>query len=455
MHQLLVAGGTIVSGGLRFTADLLAEDGIIRAVGTELRAPGAEVLDARGLLVLPGGVDVHVHLPWPTGSHISSDDIASGTLAALHGGTTTLIDFVIPGETQSLAEALDGKLQEASGAAWVDHAFHLNIRGDTASKIAEIPEMVRRGFPSFKVFMAYEGFRLKDDELRAVLRAAAAAGGMVSAHAEDGPLADAETARLLAGGQRGLEYYPQARPAACEESAVRRVLAFQAECGARLHVHHISTASGAELVGAARRAGRPVSGETCPHYLLFTAEDYRGNPAQAASLVCAPSIKSREDQDGLWRALQSGEISTLATDHCPYTRAQKEADLSDFSRVPGGMSGVETRLALVYSAGVPGGKLSLERLAQVWSEGPARAFGLFPRKGVLAPGSDADLVLFDPSQTWTLRAAELHSRSDCHPAEGWRVNGRPVATVLRGQVAVRGGQLAAGKPCGQLLRRTL
>jgi dihydropyrimidinase len=331
----------------------------------------------------------------------------------------------------------------------VDYSFHLNIRGDVSPRLAEIPALVERGFPSFKVFMAYEGFRLEDADLVRVMQAVSRANGVVSVHAEDGPLADAVTAGLLAGGLRAPAYFGLARPAACEEQAIRRILAHQQQTGARLHIHHVSTRAGAAAIGQARRSGRMVSGETCPHYLLFSAADYAGDPSQAAALVCSPSIKDGYHQPALWQALAEDALSVLATDHCPYTRAQKEAHLDDFSQIPGGLAGVETRLPLMYSAGVAAGRLSLARFAQVWAEGPARAFGLYPRKGTLSVGSDADLVLVDPQAAWTLRAADLHMNTDCLAYEGQQGTGKPVATILGGRVIVQDGKMLA-EPCGQL-----
>jgi dihydropyrimidinase len=347
---------------------------------------------------------------------------------------TTVIDFVIPDEDQSLADALRAKQAEAGATAWVDYAFHLNVRGDVEARFAEIPALVQAGYPSYKAFMAYEGFRLKDGELRRLLETVQAAGGMVTVHAEDGPLADCLTAELLQSGRRALADFPAARPAACETQAVERLLRFQQETSARVHIHHVSTAEAAAQIAAARAAGRPVTAETCPHYLVFSDEDYCGDLAQAAALVCAPSIKSKADQAGLWQAVADGTFSAVATDHCPYSRAQKLTHPDDFSQVPGGMAGVETRLPLLVSQGVQTGRLTPEQLAFVFSEGPAQALGLYPRKGLLVVGSDADLVLLDPNRAWTLSAAGLHSNTDCSPYEGLAVTGKPVAVALRGEL---------------------
>jgi dihydropyrimidinase len=455
MSQLLVKGGSCVNPGGVFEADLLADQGRIVAIGSDLGKEAETVIDARGRLVLPGGIDVHVHMPWPAGDIISSDDFGSGTRGAAHGGVTTVLDFCIPGEEQDLVEALESKLTEAEGAAWVDYGLHLNIRGEVDSKIAAIPELVERGFPSFKVFMAYEGFRLEDRDLLRVMQAIAAAGGMLQVHAENGLLADHLTQELETRGETALADYPRARPPLCEVEAIHRVLAYARQIGARVHVHHVSTAQGAELIGRTRGEGLPVSGETCPHYLVFTSEEYAGEPRQAANLVCAPPIKTAQDRAGLWRALANGSLSMVATDHCPYTKAQKHDHLEDFTQVPGGMGGVETRLPLLYTKGVVEGRLSLSRFVEVWATEPARVFGLWPRKGAIAVGSDADLVILDPGRESVLRAAELHMNTECCPYEGWQVRGFPVTTVLRGQLLVDDGRLAVKQPPGRFVERHL
>jgi dihydropyrimidinase len=454
VEKILIKNGLVARGSGALQEDILIEEGVIRQLGVDLPAQGAKVKDASGLIVLPGGVDVHVHLPWPTGSHVSTDTFATGTRAAAFGGVTSVIDFCIPEGEESLSEVLYRKKDEAAREAWVDYSFHLNIRGEIQEKVKEIPALMHAGFPSFKVFMAYEGFRLDDPELRLVLEAARSAGALVTVHAEDGLLADRLTKKLLVEGRKSLNYYPESRPVECEEDAIHRLLHYQQQIGTRVHIHHVSTSGGVRAIAEAKLAGRPVSGETCPHYLLFTSGDYCGDPARAASLVCSPSIKGVNHQKSLWEGLENGTLSIIATDHCPYTCSQKEADLTDFSKVPGGMGGVELRLPLIYSAGVATGKMTLERFVQVWAEEPARIFGLSPRKGRLVPGVDADLVLFDPSTRWEVHAAELHMNTDCLPYEGMRLQGKVQATFLRGRLICREDELQA-EPGGTLIPRVL
>ncbi len=456
MCSLLIKDGICVMSESSYKADLLLEDGRIAQIAERIDAPPAgRVIDAQGCYVLPGGVDVHVHLPWPKGEHISRDDIRSGTRAAAFGGVTTVIDFAIPDEDETLQAALDKKLAEACRNAWVDYSFHINIRGNIQKMLPEIPVLAAAGFPSFKVFMAYEGFRVDDHDLLKIMDAAARSGAMVDVHAENGPLADAITAGLVRHNHTAPRFYAAARPEICEVDAISRILAYQQVTGCRLHIHHVSTAAGANLIAVARREGRPVTGETCPQYLTLTGHGYEGDPAMAAAMVCAPSIKTPTDRQGLWRHLADGSLSILATDHCPYSWEQKRQSLDNFPGIPGGIGGVELRLPLVYSEGVRKGRITLEGFVDAWATQPARTFGMFPHKGQIAVGSDADLVIFNPDIEWTLRAADLHMNTDCLPYEGWPVVGKPLATVLHGEIIMENGSMVQETPGGVLVPRRL
>ncbi|MDX9849963.1 MAG: dihydropyrimidinase [Anaerolineaceae bacterium] len=455
MTKTIIHGGKIVTSQAVTVADILIENGVITDIQPGLEFAGSNQINAQGKLVLPGGVDVHTHMPWPTGSFISTDTLASGSRAAAFGGVTSIIDFAIPNENESLQSALDRKLAEATIEAWVDYSFHINIRGEIHRNLGEIPELVQAGFPSYKVFMAYEGFRLPDADLLQVLKTVQEAGGMVNVHAENGPLADYLTTELIRQGKRSLAFFPQARPAICEEEAVSRILTYQKQTGVRLHIHHVSTAAAVDLIRSARAAGQPLTAETCPQYLVFCDEDYCSDPQLAAALVCAPAVKSKHDQAALWEGLIDGTLSAVATDHCPYSKEQKFSGGDNFSLVPGGMAGVETRLPLLFDYGVNTGRLSLSQFAFVWAEGPARSFGLFPRKGTIAIGSDADLVIFDPNEQWKLKAADLHMNTDYLSYEGFSVTGKPKMTILRGEVIVQDNHLGSDRSRGALIPRSL
>ena len=453
MKTLLIKGGTLVLEDGPKVADLLVENEKISLIQQEIQIENAQVIDARDKLVLPGGIDVHVHLPWPTGTHISSDDFYTGTKAAAFGGVTTIIDYVIPEGEESLRDALKRKQAGSKENAWVDYSFHLNLRGDLSNKLPEVQELVEAGYPSFKVFMAYEGFRLPDQDILESMQAVAQAGGMLTVHAENGFLADFLTRNFVREGKKALSNYPLTRPALCETEAIQRVLAYARVTGAKVHIHHVSTGLGAEMIKAAREEGMPVSGETCPQYLVFSDLDYAGDPAKAASLVCAPAIKSPADRQALWEALADESLSAVATDHCPYTREQKEANLDDFTKVPGGMAGVETRLPILYTEGVLKDRISLTRFAQLWATEPARIFGLYPRKGVLAVGSDADITIIDPGQKITISAENIHMNTDCLPYEGYELSGLAESVILRGSPLIKAGILAGTSPTGKTVAR--
>lgn len=454
MKPLLIRGGTLVNHDNTVDADIIINrHGKIAEIGEDLYLENASVIDAREKYVLPGGIDVHVHLPWPTGAYISSDDFGSGTRAAMFGGTTTIIDYVIPDEQESLLSALNRKQEKALDNAWVDYSFHINIRGDVDQKIPGIPELVALGLPSFKIFLAYEGFRLSDQAILQTMQAVHKAGGILVVHAENGPLADYLTGEFAKMDKLALKYYSQTRPALCEFEAIQRILAYAQAIGTRVHFHHVSTELGADAINTAREKGLPVTGETCPHYLVFSDEDYLGDLSKAASLVCAPSIKTNNDRQALWKALQEGSLSMVATDHCPYTKDQKESHLNDFRKVPGGMAGVETRLPILFTEGVIKKRLSLERFVEVWSTEPAKVFGLYPQKGSLAVGSDGDLVIINPHKKSVLSSEITHMNTDCLPYEGKEVYGYPVTTILRGTPVVVAGEQADDNPRGQLLHR--
>lgn len=450
--ELIVKGGTLFTTAGSFRADVGISEGKIAALASDLEADGAEVLEAAGCWVFPGGVDAHCHLPWPSKQVLSGDDVRSGTLAAICGGVTTVLDFVIPELGEGLLEALERKLQETGHGLYSDYSAHICIRQVTESSLAQIPLLVERGFPSFKIFLAYEGFRLEDRDVLRVLAAVRDAGGLVSVHAENGLLADLATRGLVEGGLVSPDHYADSRPAYCEHEAIGRIIRYAGAVGTPLHIHHVSTGEGARLIAQARRRGQQVSAETCPQYLLFTDDAYRAGGIEATYLVIAPPLRQAEDRTALWEALVSDGLSMVATDHCPYSRAQKAAGLDDFTRIPGGTAGVETRWPLLFTEGVASGRLAPERLAAVWALNPARRFGLYPRKGSLAVGADADLVIVEPGRESELSAFGLHMNTDYSVYEGKKVRGFPLTTVLRGRVVVRDGEPVA-EPHGQVIFR--
>ena len=442
--DLVIANGTLVTAEATAAADLGIAGGRIAAIGAGLR--GAETIDARGLLVLPGAVDEHVHLQMPVGEFCSSDDFATGTVAAAHGGTTTVLDFVEPRPDKPLVDALLARRAEAEGKAAIDYGLHMTLSRADDETLAQVPDCIAAGAASYKLYMAYDGLRLDDGGLLRALALLGECGGRALVHAENHHAIAYLVARALAEGRIGPENHPATRPDVMEAEAVHRLLALARVDGTPVVVAHLSCALGLEEVRAARARGQAVWVETCPQYLLLDEGLYRQPGFEAAKVVMAPPPRTAADRAALWAGLRAGEIDTVATDHCPFFFAtQKTRGRDDFSRIPGGAPGIETRLALLYSHGVRPGHLSPSRWVEACCTAPARRFGLAPRKGTLAIGADADVVLFDPEKPVVLSQQSLHQNVDYTPYEGWEVRGYPVTVLSRGEVIVRDGQFL-GRP---------
>jgi dihydropyrimidinase len=447
--MLLIRGGTLVDGVGARRGDLLIDGERIAAVG-DVDAPEADVVDASGALVIPGGIDAHTHFDLPVGAVRSADDFESGTVAAACGGTTCVIDFAGSGR-----ESPEGALWEwhakADRRAAVDYAFHLTLTAvpeDPAEAGRLFGSLVRQGVTSVKLYMAYpERLMVDDATLLRALRASVTAGVLVCVHAEDGTEVERRKAEALSRGPGAPATIPWVRPPEVEAEAVRRAGELAREAGAPLYVVHLSSAAGLSEVRAARMAGRPVLAETCPQYLFLTDDHLRAGE-DAQDFVCAPPIRSDSDRLALWEGLADGAVSVVSTDHCPFTRrdrrrgtAAREGGWANFAEIPGGLPGVETRVALVYQ-GVRDGTLSVERWVEAVAGAPARVFGLAHRKGSLEPGMDADVVVFDPEASKRLDPASLHMRTDHSPYEGMEIRGWPALTLSRGTIVGRDGEPA-------------
>jgi dihydropyrimidinase len=450
MHDLVIANGTLVTAETTARADLAISGERITAIGYGLEAQ--EVLDASGMLVIPGAVDEHVHLQMPAGEFCSSDDFHSGTVAAACGGTTTVIDFVEPRHGQPLQDALFERRTEADSRVVIDYGLHMTLSQADAGTLDQISATMAAGVASFKLYMAYEGLRLDDGELLRVLAALRSHQAHILVHAENHHAIRYLTALALAEGRAGPENHPLTRPAVMEAEAVHRLLALAHVTDTPLMVAHMSCALGLEAVRAARARGQKVWIETCPQYLLLDEAVYQRPGFEGAKFVMAPPARTASDRAALWSGLASGEVDTVATDHCPFFyETQKSRGRRDFSRIPGGAPGIETRLVLLYTHGVRNGWLSLERWVELCCTEPARRFGMAPRKGTLSIGADADVVVFDPERQMTLSAASLHQNVDYCPYEGWMVHGYPVTVLSRGEVLVREGQVTAPAGRGRFL----
>lgn len=452
--DLVIRGGTLITPVGQRQADLAVSDGRIAGIGKNLK--GNLVIPAEGLLVLPGGIDPHVHLEMPVGVTRSSDDWFSGTMAAACGGTTTIIDFVESQPGESLADALKKRRALAQDQAAIDYGLHMTITNDDPGTLKEIASICQAGCPSFKAYMTYDGFRLSDAALLKVLTTVKAAGGIVLVHAENDALIQSLQAQFRQRGWTAPKYHSLSRPPDAEGEAIGRALALAEAAGAAIYIVHTSTTLGVQAIQAARRRGVHAFGETCPQYLTLSDQELSRDDFEGAKYVCSPPLRSHADQEALWQALASGSLQTIGTDHCPFNYAtQKILGFSCYEKIPGGLPGIEARLALLYTFGVNCGKFSLERLVEVCSTNPARIFGLYPRKGSLQVGADADIVLFDPGRSLTLTHAMLHEQVDYTPYEGLELSGYPVMTLLRGKVIVDNGQFTGQHGQGQYLSRSL
>lgn len=452
---LLIRNGTIVTPLDAWRGDVLCREGRIADLGRRLEA-GAEdeVVDASGAWVLPGGVDPHVHLSLAVAGTVSADDFESGTAAALAGGTTTILDFVHPGRGEPFAEAIAARRAEAATAV-ADYGLHLAVTWWDEEGPAALERAVsEEGIPSFKVYLAYkETVGIEDRELVGVLRTAAALDALVLVHAEHGDMIEDLRERLIAEGRTAPRHHARSRPPELEGEATWRASVLAGTCGARLYVVHVTCREALEAVAAARARGWRVHGETCPQYLLLDDSVYDVPGFDGAAYVVAPPIRPVGHQEALWRALASGTLETVGTDHCPFSMEQKRLGRYDFRRIPGGAAGVEHRLALLWTYGVEAGRFDVHRFVDLVSTRPAKLFGLYPRKGAVAIGSDADLVVWDPEASGLVSAQTHRHRNDSSIYEGMAVKGSPAVVVSRGRVVVRDGTLDVEPGRGRYLRR--
>ncbi len=398
MH-ILLHGGTVVSAEGTAVLDVLIEDGRIAAVGEHLPAGDAQVVDCAGKLLFPGFIDGHTHFDLEVGGTITADDFTTGTRAALRGGTTTIVDFAAPDKGEPLAVGLARWRKKAEGRSACDYGFHMTIDDWNEGISREVGEMMEQGITSFKMYMTYPAMMIPEGDMYHALLRLKEAGGITGVHCENDGVIRALVADAKAAGRMGPGSHPRTRPAPLEAEAVGHLLRMAQLADVPVVIVHLSARESLEEVRAARRRGQRVYVETCPHYLLLEDSVY-DNPdyLEAARFVCAPPLRKRADQEVLWEALRGGEIDTVATDHCSFTLAQKRAGQYDFTRIPGGLPGVEHRGVLLYTYGVAAGRVTAADMCRVLSENPARLYGCWPRKGLIAPGSDGDIVVLDPDR---------------------------------------------------------
>ncbi|HEY7114696.1 MAG TPA: dihydropyrimidinase [Thermoanaerobaculia bacterium] len=454
--RTLVRGGTVVTAADIYRGDVLVVDEKIAALGTSLDGPADRTIDASGKYVIPGGIDVHTHLDMPFGGTTSADDFASGTIAAAHGGTTSVVDFAIQYKGQTLRQAWDAWMKKADGKAAIDYGFHMIITDLPDAVEREMDAMVEAGITSFKLFMAYRGVLMLDDGsiFRALLRTAGN-GGTICMHAENGDVIDVLVKRALAEGKTEPRYHALTRPPRAEAEATHRAIALAEMAGVPLYVVHLSAAEALEQVTLARDRGLPAYAETCPQYLFLSYANYEEPGFEGAKYVMSPPLRAMGNEEKLWRGLAGNDLQAVSTDHCPFCmKEQKELGRGDFSKIPNGAPGIETRMSLLFDGGVKAGRITLNRFVELTSTSPAKIFGLFPRKGTIAPGSDADLVIFDPEKKHTLSAKTHHMKVDYNPYEGREVTGQADTVVSRGRVIVEKGEFVGKAGGGSFLKRS-
>jgi dihydropyrimidinase len=449
--ETVIRGGLVATVEATFRADVGIEGGRISAIAE--RIEGEDVIDARDCIVVPGAVDVHTHFDTQLGDSRTADDYESGSRAAAFGGITAFVNYAFQGDGESLRDAIAREAAKAGPQSYVDYSFHPVITRVDPDVLAELENIRDDGFTSVKLFTAVPGFQLPDDDILAILRRAAETGLLVNVHAEDGALIEHLTASLLEAGQRELDSLPRARPDVAEGLATEKLAVYGGETGCPIYFVHLSSAAALDAVRRARARGTEIYIETRPIYLFLDEACYCLPPREARRFVTWPPLRRRGDQEALWQALAVGEIQTYATDHTTWTLAQKTDTSLDFASVPGGVSNVESLLGMLYSEGVRTGRLSLSRLVAVTSTNPAKLFGLWPRKGTITVGADADLALIDPERRVTIASERMQSSSDFDPYEGFEAVGWPVKTIVRGRVVVDDGELVAEPGYGRLVPR--
>ena len=451
--KYLFKNGTVVSGRGTRRADVLVEDEKILQVARGISDPLARTVDVTGRLLLPGFIDAHTHFDLDVCNTTTADDFDSGTRSAIRGGTTTVVDFACPTKGESLHYGLDLWHKKADGKCWCDYGFHMTIDDWNEDIEREIDDMYAAGISSFKMYMTYPAMMIGDEAMYKALKKLKEKGGICGVHCENSGVINALIEEKRAAGATGVASHPETRPDYLEAEAVGRLLRIAQAVDIPVVIVHLTNAAALAEVHAARRRGQKVYVETCPQYLVlddsvYYNEDY----SRAARYVCAPPLRKSADCRALWAGLRRGEIQTVSTDHCSFTLEQKEAGRGDFTRIPGGLPGVEARGELVYSFGVATRKISLAAMCRVLSENPAKLYGMFPRKGVIAPGADADIVVYDPRADHILRAEDMVSRAGYTPYEGFVTRGSIAQVWLRGRLMVEDGQVV-GDRMGQYILR--
>ncbi|WP_191561887.1 dihydropyrimidinase [Metabacillus idriensis] len=452
----LIKNGTIVTAADTYKADILVDGEQIAVIGCNLSEEGAEIIDANGCYVFPGGIDPHTHLDMPFGGTVTKDDFESGTMAAAFGGTTTVIDFCLTEKGKPLKDAIHTWHEKSKDKAVIDYSFHLMISEINDDVLEELPTVINEeGISSFKVFMAYKNvFQADDETLFRTLLTAKELGGLVMVHAENGDVIDYLTKKALADGKTDPIYHALTRPPEVEGEATGRAAQLTGLANSQLYVVHVSCADAVEKIAEARSKGFDVWGETCPQYLVLDQTYLEKPDFEGAKYVWSPPLRDKKHQDVLWNALKTGVLQTLGSDQCSFDfKGQKDLGKGDFTKIPNGGPIIEDRLSILFSEGVNKGRISLNQFVDMTSTKTAKLFGLYPKKGTIAVGSDADLVLFDPAAERTISAETHHMAVDYNAFEGIKVTGEPVSVLSRGEFVVRDKQFIGRAGSGKFQKR--
>lgn len=454
--SLLIKNGRIITADADYIADILIEGEQIKTIGKNLQHTADEIIDATGKLVFPGGIDPHVHLDMPFMGTYSSDNYETGTLAALHGGTTMVIDFILQTQGKSLHHALESWQSRSSGNCYGDYSFHMAVTDFNEDTKKEIAQMVEEeGITSFKTFMAYKGALMIDDrQMVGLMQEVKKCGGMVTVHATNGDMIDFLIAKHRAEGKLSPLYHYLSQPEITEAEATGRFSDMANYTGVPAYVVHMTCEGALNHIRDNQKRNQKVYAETCIQYLILDASLYEKN-FEGAKWVMSPPLRQKKDQDTLWAGIRQGTVQVVATDHCPFMWEQKKLGEHDFSKIPNGHPAIENRMELLFTEGVQKGKITLQQYVDVTSTNAAKIFGMFPRKGCIAPGSDADLVIFDPDEEHIISASTHHMRVDYSAYEGWKLKGKCKKTILRGKVAIDDGEVRIDKGYGKFIRRNI
>jgi dihydropyrimidinase len=452
----LIKNGTIVTATDHYQGDILIEDGLITAIGLNLAQDGAEIVDATGKYVFPGGIDPHTHLDMPFGGTVTADDFETGTIAAAFGGTTTVIDFCLTNKGKPLSQSVQTWHQKAEGKAVIDYSFHLMIAEINDEVLAELPSMIHdEGITSLKVFMAYKNvFQADDGTLYRTLLEAKKHGALVMVHAENGDVIEYLIKEALEAGQTDPIYHALTRPSLIEGEATGRAAKLTALANSQLYVVHVTCEEAVQQITEARNRGVDIWGETCPQYLMLDQTYLEKPDFEGAKYVWSPPLRPKFHQEVLWNALKTGQLQTVGSDQCSFNfNGQKDLGLGDFSKIPNGGPCIEDRFSILFSEGVGKGRITLNQFVDIVSTRSAKLFGLFPKKGTIAVGGDADIVIFDPNVKRTISAETHHMNVDYNPFEGIEITGEPVTVLSRGAFVIQDKQFVGEAGNGQFIKR--